>query len=197
MGIGVGWNPVEYEALGQDFHDRGRRSEEQIAVLRALWTQDSVGFKGRWHRISHAGLNPLPVQRPIPVWIGAGYPDRPVPSDVTLRRIARIADGWFPVLAPMEAWGKAIARLRDYALEAGRDPASIGMECRISIAGREPEEWARQVCAWKEMGATHLAVETRRAGLRTVEEHIDAIRRFREFFTQPADLGFTDWPSRP
>ena len=70
LGIGIGWNHVEYEALGQNFHDRGKRSEEQIALLRALWTNEAVNFEGRWHRVTHAGLNPLPVQRPIPVWLG-------------------------------------------------------------------------------------------------------------------------------
>ena len=100
LGIGVGWNPVEFEALGQDFHNRGRRSEEQVAVLRALWTQETVSFQGRWHRITHAGLNPLPVQRPIPIWIGTGNIDDPVPAEPVLRRVARIADGWFHNLPP-------------------------------------------------------------------------------------------------
>ena len=95
FGIGLGWNPVEYEALGEDFHNRGRRCEEQIEVLRALWTQEVVSFSGRWHQISHAGLNPLPVQRPIPLWIGAGWSRDPIPVDAALRRIGRLADGWF------------------------------------------------------------------------------------------------------
>src|SRR5215471_11939204 len=81
LGIGLGWNHVEYEALGQDFRTRGRRIEEQIAVLRALWTQKVVSFEGRWHRITHAGLNPLPVQRPIPIWLGAGGRLNPVPTE--------------------------------------------------------------------------------------------------------------------
>ena len=99
LGIGVGWNPVEFEALGENFHDRGRRSEEQMAVLRALWTQEVVDFRGRWHRIDQAGLNPLPVQRPIPLWLGTGGP---MPADVVLRRVARLADGWCPAIRPDE-----------------------------------------------------------------------------------------------
>ncbi|HEY9325316.1 MAG TPA: LLM class F420-dependent oxidoreductase, partial [Candidatus Limnocylindria bacterium] len=73
LGVGIGWNAVEYEALGESFTNRGRRIEEQIAVLRALWTQEVVDFKGRWHRIDRAGIDPLPVQRPIPIWMGGGW----------------------------------------------------------------------------------------------------------------------------
>src|SRR6266404_7156909 len=96
LGIGIGWNHVEYEALGENFHNRGRRSEEQIAVLRALWTQDVVDFHGRWHHIRHAGLNPLPIQRPIPLWLGGGRPG----GEAVIERIGRLADGWFPQFAP-------------------------------------------------------------------------------------------------
>src|SRR5262250_1474052 len=96
LGIGLGWNQVEYEALNQDFHTRGRRSEEQIEVLRLLWTEETVTYSGRWHRISHAGLNPRPIQRPIPIWIGSGAPQMPLPPEAGMRRIARLADGWFP-----------------------------------------------------------------------------------------------------
>ena len=180
LGIGVGWNPVEFEALGQDFHNRGRRSEEQVAVLRALWTQETVSFQGRWHRITHAGLNPLPVQRPIPIWIGTGNIDDPVPAEPVLRRVARIADGWFHNLPPDMVGRETTSRLKRYVSEVGRDPSTIGMECRVRLAGRGPEEWVREVGVWKEMGATHLTVETRLGGLRTTEEHIEAIRRFKE-----------------
>ncbi len=127
LGIGVGWNPVEYEALGENFHNRGRRSEEQIALLRMLWTQDVVDFTGRWHRVTHAGVNPLPVQRPIPVWFGAGRGGSPIPPDRVLRRIGRLADGWFPSFLPGEVGKGAIKQVQDYAREAGRDPASIGI----------------------------------------------------------------------
>ena len=92
LGVGIGWNDVEYEGLGQNFHDRGKRSEEQVELLRALWTNEVVDFQGRWHSIPGAGIKPLPVQRPIPVWFGGGR------SDGVLRRIARIGDGWFPQL---------------------------------------------------------------------------------------------------
>jgi probable F420-dependent oxidoreductase len=180
LGIGVGWNPVEYEALGEDFQTRGPRCEEQITVLRMLWTQEVVSFQGRWHQITHAGLNPLPVQRPIPVWIGAGRATSPIPPGPALRRIGQLADGWFPLFSPVEAGREAIARVQRYAREAGRDPATIGMEGRVNLPGKGPEDWLTEVKAWEEVGATHLSVGTSGGELRSPEEHIDAIRRFKE-----------------
>lgn len=173
LGVGIGWNHVEYEALGTNFHDRGRRSEEQIAVLRALWTQDVVHFKGRWHRITHAGLNPLPVQRPIPIWLGGR-------AEAVVRRVGRLADGWFPQFAPDKAGEETLNRMRGYAREAGRDPAAIGIEARINYAGGDPERWAREAEAWRKLGATHLSVNTMKAGLRSPDEHIKAIRQLKE-----------------
>ncbi|HXH08357.1 MAG TPA: LLM class F420-dependent oxidoreductase [Alphaproteobacteria bacterium] len=173
LGVGIGWNAVEYEALGENFHNRGRRSEEQIAVLRALWTQEVVNFQGRWHRISHAGLNPLPVQRPIPIWLGGR-------AEPVIQRVARLADGWFPQFRPDRAGEETMARLHQYARDAGRDPASIGIEGRVSIAGRAPEDWAQEAEAWKKLGATHLSVNTMGAGLRSPQEHINAVRQFKE-----------------
>ena len=180
LGIGVGWNPVEYEALGEDFHNRGERCEEQIAVLRALWTQEVVDFKGRWHRITHAGLNPLPVQRPIPVWMGAGSSAGPIPSERVLRRIGRLADGWFPMFPPDDNGRQTISRVHQYAEEAGRAPDSIGLEGRITVAGHGPEDWVNELKAWSELGATHMSVNTGGAGLSSPDAHIDAIRRVKE-----------------
>src|SRR5919106_2946435 len=179
-GIGVGWNPVEYEVLGEDFHNRGRRCEEQIAVLRALWTQEVVDFKGQWHQISHAGLNPLPVQRPIPIWIGAGRSVSPIPPAAALRRIGRLADGWFPMFSPGEEGRQAIARMHGYARDVGRDSASIGIEGRVAVAGKRPEDWIDQRRAWEELGATHLSVGTGGGGLKSPQDHIEALRRVKE-----------------
>ena len=180
LGIGVGWNPVEYEALGENFHNRGRRCEEQIQVLRALWTQEVVEFKGQWHQISHAGLNPLPVQRPIPIWIGAGRSAHPIPPEAALRRIGRLADGWFPMFSPGEDGRQAIARMHGHARKAGRDPASIGIEGRVIVVDRAPEEWLSQVKAWEELGATYLSVGTGGGGFKSSQQHIEALRRFKE-----------------
>ena len=173
LGIGTGWNHVEYEALGQDFHNRGRRSEEQIEVLRALWTRELVTFSGRWHTITDAGLNPLPVQRPIPIWFGGS-------ADQVLRRVARLGDGWYLT----GRWGRDVEalldRMRSYAGEAGRDPADIGIESSIRLADGDPDQWAREAESWKSLGATHVSVNTMNAGLSSPDRHIDAIGRFKD-----------------
>jgi probable F420-dependent oxidoreductase len=188
LGIGVGWNQVEYEALNQDFHTRGQRSAEQIAVLRALWTQPVVDFHGRWHHISHAGLNPLPVQRPIPIWFGVGSSQNPQPPETVLRRVARLADGWSPNI-PTNADGKNIvARVHQYAKEAGRDPATLPLEGRVRIAGKSPAEWVNLVQAWAGLGATHIIVETRGGGLVFPHQHLTALRQFREVVGPVLDI---------
>ena len=180
LGIGVGWNAVEFEALNETFDNRGRRSAEQVAVLRALWTQPVVDFLGEFHRISHAGLNPMPIQRPIPIWFGVGSRDQPVPPEAALRRIARLADGWSPNFAP-DAQGQAlVARVHQHAREAGRDPAKIPLEGRIRLAGQGPDGWEKQVDAWKTLGATSVIAEPRGAGLRFPEGHLDVLGRFKE-----------------
>ena len=170
LGIGVGWNDVEYEALNEDFHTRGARSVEQIAVLRALWTQPVVTFHGRWHHISEAGINPLPVQRPIPIWFG-GH------SDATLKRAARLGDGWFPLRPPSDEARGMVERLRAYTRAAGRPEEAVGIEARLSI-GQVPESsWAAYASAWEQLGATHLCINTMGAGLASPQAHIDALRR--------------------
>jgi probable F420-dependent oxidoreductase len=173
LGIGIGWNPVEYEALGADFKNRGARSEEQIEVLRALWTKELVTFKGRWHTITDTGINPLPVQRPIPIWLGGG-------AEPVLRRVGRLGDGWFPLAEPGDKVRSMIERIRSYAKEAGRDPSAIGIEGRVSVADGSREKWLQTISQWKELGATHVSVNTMKAGFSTPSAHIDAIRRFRE-----------------
>ena len=177
FGIGIGWNDVEFEALGENFQNRGRRSEEQIELMRALWTQELVTFDGRWHKVTDAGLNPLPVQRPIPIWFGGS-------DDRVLRRIARYGDGWIPLRGTFDERKASIAKLHEYAREEGRDPASIGIESWVSIGGRSPDEWVEAVAEWKELGATHISVNTMRAGLPNTQAHIDAIRRFKEAVTE-------------
>jgi probable F420-dependent oxidoreductase len=176
LGVGIGWNAVEYEALNANFHDRGRRSEEQIDVLRALWTQEVVDYHGRWHTITHAGLNPLPIQRPIPLWLGGR-------AEAVVRRVARLADGWFPQFAPDDEGRRTIERLHAYAREAGRDPATIGIEGRISLASSPPDVWGKEAEQWRALGATHLSLNTMRAGLSSPADHIAAIRRFKEAMT--------------
>jgi probable F420-dependent oxidoreductase len=171
LGVGIGWNAVEYEALNENFHDRGKRSEEQLEVLRALWTQDNVDFHGRWHHITHASINPLPVQRPIPLWLGGR-------AEAVVERVGRLADGWFPQFPPDEQGRATLERMRGYARAAGRNPATIGVEGRISLANDPPGTWSKLAEDWSALGATHLSVNTMRAGLTTPSAHIDAMRRF-------------------
>lgn len=167
LGIGIGWNAVEYEALGEDFSNRGRRSAEQISVLRALWTEPSVTIDGVFHHVTGAGLSPLPVQRPIPVWIGAA-------SDPGYRRAGRLADGWFPMMAPGAKLDAARAVVESAATRAGRDPATIGMEGRVAYRG-DVDAVGVAVAAWADAGASHLSVNTMGAGLSTVDEHLGVL----------------------
>jgi len=175
LGVGLGWNYVEFESLGEDFSNRGRRSEEQIDVLRRLWAEPVVDFDGRWHRIPSAGINPLPVQRPIPIWIGGS-------AEAAIKRTARLADGYFPQRPLEGGWPATIERLRGWAEEAGRDPDSIGIDQRIQVAEGTPEDWRAVADEWRELGATHLSVATMRGGLdaeghiRRIAEAIEAIR---------------------
>jgi probable F420-dependent oxidoreductase len=181
LGVGIGWNAVEYEALGMRFTDRGKRIEEQIAVLRALWTQEVVDFKGRWHRIDRAGIDPMPVQRPIPVWMGGGYQarDRRI-IEPALRRIARLADGWFTHLPPNDDGRAGMETFRRFVEDAGRDPSTVPVEGRIPATKGGPDEWKRGIEACRAMGMTSVELTTMGAGYRTLDEHLDALKRFRE-----------------
>ncbi len=173
LGVGIGWNEVEYEALGENFRNRGARSEEQIKVLRLLWAQEVVDFKGRWHTITAAGINPLPVRRPIPLWIGGM-------AEPVLRRIGRLGDGWFPQRPPDDEARAMIERLHGYAREAGRSPETIGIEGRLTIAQVPEDRWVGFADAWRALGATHLSVNTMGADLASLRDHVEALRRVKE-----------------
>ena len=173
LGVGVGWNEVEYTGLDKDFSDRGARSEEQIALLRALWTSPVITFDGQWERIDAAGINPLPVQQPIPIWIG-GY------AEATLRRVGQMGDGWFPWREPNETMRAAIERIHGYAITAGRDPNAIGLEPQLNVGRGSPDEWNAFVEGWRELGATHLCLSTMGNGFSTPDEHLGALTRAAE-----------------
>ena len=174
LGIGIGWNDVEYEGLNENFHNRGKRSEEQVELLRALWTNAVVDFQGRWHSIPGAGIKPLPVQRPIPVWFGGGR------SDGVLRRIARLGDGWFPQLQADEQGRERMEAFRNFVAEAGRSQDDVGVDARVALSRGGIDGALSDAEAWREMGATHVSFNTLRAGLASADEHIDALRRFKE-----------------
>ncbi|MCW5853539.1 MAG: LLM class F420-dependent oxidoreductase [Anaerolineae bacterium] len=174
LGVGIGWNAVEYEALGENFHNRGRRIEEQIAVLRHLWTTPSVHFTGRWHVLPDAGLNPLPVQRPIPVWMGGT-------AEPVLERVGRLADGWFPqwrAFPSVEGMRAAIGRVRAAAEAAGRDPHRIGISGVMTMSQGTPDDWLRAAQDWQAAGASYLAVNTMGARLPSPDGHLAALKRF-------------------
>jgi probable F420-dependent oxidoreductase len=170
LGIGIGWNTVEYEALGQRFDLRGRRLSEQIGLMRRLWTERSITHDGEFDTVTGAGINPLPVQRPIPVWIGGS-------SDAAYRRIGRLADGWFPMVRPGDDLRHALDIVAASARDAGRDPAHIGMEGRVRADSEDPDRFVRQVERWRTAGATHVSIDTMRTGQATVDDHLAALRR--------------------
>ena len=176
LGVGVGWNPVEYEALGMNFHTRGRVIEEQIEVMRLLWSQEVVTYKGQFHTITEAGLNPLPVRRSIPIWMGGR-------ADVILRRTARLGDGWLPQGRPDDQMRETLERLRNYIREAGRDPSAVGIEARVNARDGNLDEWIRQTEGWRSLGATHISINTMGARFKSPDEHIKAIRRYKEAVT--------------
>ena len=176
LGVGIGGSAEEYAALGQDFHTRGRRCDEQLELLRLLWTQDSVDFEGRWDRVEGAGIGPLPVQQPIPVWIGPGG-GAPLPERV-LRRIGRFADGWFAIV-PREDVASTQEAIAGHAEDAGRDPADIGIEGAVGVAAGANAEWLADVDAWEGVGATHLCLRTLGSDL-DAAGHLAALRAARE-----------------
>jgi probable F420-dependent oxidoreductase len=173
LGVGLGWNAVEYAGLGQDFHTRGRRIEEQVTLLRRLWSEPLVTFEGRWDRVDDAGLNPMPVQRPIPIWFG-GHNDRVV------RRAARMADGWIPTYRTAADARPALDALDGYLADAGRSRPAFGLEVRLPFGDGQPEVWAARIAEWRAAGATHLGLNTMGAGFQTPGEHLAALGRFAE-----------------
>ena len=173
LGVALGWNKAEYIGLNKDFHNRGERFEEQIQVLRELWTKELVTFEGKWHRIPDAGLNPLPIQQPIPLWFG-GH------ADPVLKRVAKIADGWLPNYHTVDDASEALEKLEGYLSEEGRNMADLGLEPRLRYGSGDPEEWRKIAEDWKDAGASHMTVITMGQGYETAEEHIGAIEAYAE-----------------
>jgi len=171
LGVGIGWNPVEYEALGENFHTRGRRCEAQIQLLRRLWTEPLVTVHDQWHHISDAGINPLPVQRPIPIWLG-GH------ADAVLDRIARLADGWLPNYRTAQEAANALARLDVYLARYGRSRQELGIEPRLHYADGDMEHQHRLITDWLAAGATHFSINTMGCGFVKPDQHMQALERF-------------------
>jgi probable F420-dependent oxidoreductase len=171
LGIGVGWNPVEYEALGEDWHVRGRRQTEQVQLLKRYWCERTVTFEGEFDRVAHAGVNPLPIQRPIPIWFGGGV-------DAVLKRAARHGDGWIPLGNAGRNSMAQLEKLRGFLADEGRDPAAFGIEAwiRYNLGGQE--DWRKAVDRWREMGASHATFYTSGQSAGGVEQQIAEMRRF-------------------
>ncbi len=171
LGVGIGWNHVEYQALGEDFHTRGRRIEEQIGLLRRLWSEPLVKFDGRWDQIPDAGINPRPAQKNIPIWFGGHH-------DNVLRRLANIGDGWMPNYRKAADAVPVIRKLKSYLNDEGRDWSEIGLESRLWYGHKDLQKWNRTMDEWRELGATHLTLNTMQSDLSGIGEHIDAMKEF-------------------
>ena len=171
FGVGIGWNPVEFEALDMEFRNRARRFEEQIKVMRMLWTERVVTFSGRYHRLNSAGINPRPIQQPIPIWVGAS-------ADAAVKRACRIADGYLP-LRPLEGgWDATIEKVHGWLREAGRDPASFGIEGRLNAGDGSPDDWRKTVEMWRRFKGSHLSVGTGGSG--GVDAHVKRLREVKQ-----------------
>src|SRR6201987_103306 len=180
LGIGVGWNEVEFIGLNENFHNRGRRSEEQVRVMQALWANENVDFTGEFHRIEDAGINPRPTSGRVPIWYG-GH------AEATFRRAAKYGDGFMPLAYPQgDAALAAFDKLRRLTREAGRDPAAMGIEVWASLGAGNEDDWRREFQFWKQAGVTHVTAHTtytsnhhKRIDGRSAEAHLAAITRYR------------------
>ena len=171
LGIGVGVNRVEFDALGEDFHTRGRRQEEQVDLMRRLWTEDVISYRGDFHRFDDAGILPRP-SGPIPILFGGSAPR-------TLDRCARLGDGWIPIGSPNEKSTARIAELRARREAAGRPWDGFEIRAQAQYRGGDPERWRNHANAWRELGATHLAIATHNADPTDIDGHLARIAEFR------------------
>ncbi len=171
LGVGVGWNPIEYDALDTQWNTRGARQAEQIDVMRRLWTGDLVTFHGKYHKLEAVNIVPPPVQRPIPVWFGGA-------SDAVIKRCARIGDGWMPIMAPDEAGEAKLAQLHSHLRDFGRDPATFGLEGWLRVNEPDEDAWGRAAAGWKRLGAQMVMLYPMYR-LATFDQQIDVLRRFK------------------
>ncbi|MCY4146852.1 MAG: LLM class F420-dependent oxidoreductase [Chloroflexi bacterium] len=171
LGIGIGWNEVEYTCLGEEFSTRGARVEEQIHILRQLWTRDLVNISGRFDTIDDAGINPLPLQQPIPIWIGGA-------ADVALRRAARLSDGYIAGSGDPAKSQASIERYWQHAEDCGRRE-TIGLHARLVTESADEGQWEEFVRGWGELGATEIAIYPHGERL---EDYLARLDRFRLMF---------------
>jgi probable F420-dependent oxidoreductase len=174
LGVAIGWNKLEYDSLGYDFRNRAKRLEEQVTVMRALWQNESVTFHGEYHHIDNAGINPLPVQRPIPIWFGGGT------KDVILRRMAQLADGWIANATSVADGQGIVSRIKHFLAEAGRHPRDFGIDMRLNVRTLPQTEWENYLLGWRDLGATHMGINTMDAGFTNLDQHLKVIEQFKQ-----------------
>tara|TARA_B100000900_G_scaffold358076_1_gene328802 strand:+ start:913 stop:1776 length:864 start_codon:yes stop_codon:yes gene_type:complete len=172
LGVGVGWNEVEYIGLNETFTNRGRRQAEQVEVMRKLWSEDSLDYTGEYHRIDKASINPRPSQ-PIPVWFGGSAP-------ALLDRVARLGDGWIPLMGANEKAQACIDTIKATREAAGLSFDNFGIQAQAQYAGGSPERWQKHAQAWQDMGCTHIAIATHNAGPTDVDGHLSRIREYQD-----------------
>ncbi len=171
LGVGVGWNHVEYEALDAEWSTRGARQAEQIEVMRRLWTEDLVTFKGKFHDLRAVNVVPPPVQRPIPIWFGGS-------ADAVIKRAARIGDGWMPIMAPDAAGEAKLGMLHEHLRAFGRDPATFGLEGWLRMYEADEALWGSYVEGWRRLGAQMVMLYPMYR-MAKFEDHIETLRRFK------------------
>jgi len=180
LGVGVGWNEIEFQGLGMDFHTRGKRSEEQVRFMQALWANPTTTFDGKFHQLTDGGINPRPKSGKVPVWFG-GH------AEATLKRVAKYGDGFMPNRwPPGDEVLATFAKLREMIKAAGRKPEDVGLDVWVSPGKGTEEDWRRDISFWKKAGVTHItahttftsAIHARIAG-KSYDDHLKAITRYR------------------
>ncbi len=170
LGVGTGWNKLEYEALNESFTTRGRRQSEQVELLRLLWETESLSFEGAQHTIDKASINPRPSKK-IPIWFGGGAP-------ALLDRCARLGDGWIPIMGPNETAARSIESIKATREAAGLSFDGFGIQAQAQYASGTPEKWLGHATKWANLGATHIAIATHNAGIRDIDGHITGMREY-------------------
>ena len=172
LGVGVGWNHVEYEALNEDWKSRGTRQREQVEVLKKLWCDDLVTYQGRFHQFTEVNITPRPVQRPIPVWFGGS-------SDAVVKRAAQIGDGWMPIMAPDHEAEAKLEQLQNHLSDCGRDASAFGIEGWLRMDKADPDEWGLAAEGWRKLGADIVMLYPMYR-IPDFDDQIETLRRFKE-----------------
>ena len=170
LGIGVGWNAVEYTGLNENFKNRGKRQEEQVELMRLLWESEVLEYKGDYHHIDKASINPRP-SKSVPIWFGGGAPQ-------LIERCADLGDGWIPLMGPNEAARKTLAAIKEKRESKGLDWDNFGVQAQAQYAGGDAERWNKHAEKWRNLGASHLAIATHNAEPTNVDGHLGRIKEY-------------------